>query len=190
MKINFLEIKTKSNLLSLIRLLSAIPLWILLDNFNGYNVRIITAVLCIAAAATDSLDGYLARKYKEVTELGKIIDPLADKVVVGAVIIKLFIIGEIAPYYLILILSRDLVIFIGGVFVSNKLGKVLPSNVLGKITVSNIGIIILLIILQVDKANIFFMFLYYMSIVLMALSLIAYIIRALEFLKQKEYGNI
>lgn len=190
MKINFNEIKTKSNFLSLVRLFLAIPFWILLDNFQDYNFRILTALLCIIAAATDSLDGYLARKYNEITELGKIIDPLADKVVVGVIIFKLFVIGEISPYYLILILGRDIIIFLGGIFVSRKIGRVLPSNVLGKITVSNIGIIILLIIFHVNKANFFFIILYYLSIILMVLSLIAYFIRAFEFLRQKEYGNI
>ncbi len=190
MKINFTEIKTKSNFLSLLRLFMAIPIWILLDNFQNQSTRIVTVVICIVAALTDILDGYLARKYNEVTEMGKIIDPLADKVVVGAVIIKLFILGEVATYYIALLLCRDILIFFGGLIVARKLGRVLPSNVLGKITVINIGIVILLIILQLNNGNIFFLVLYYLSIILMLLSLAAYIIRAKEFLKQKEYGNI
>ncbi len=190
MKINFIEIKTKSNFLSLLRLFLAVPIWILLNDIHDEKTRIITAIVCIAAAITDILDGYLARKYNEITELGKIIDPLADKVVVGAVIIKLFILGQVASYYIAFLLCRDLLIFFGGLFVARKIGRVLPSNVLGKITVINIGIVILLIILQVSKENIFFLLLYYLSIILMISSFAAYLIRAKEFLRQKEHGNI
>ena len=46
-------------------------------------------------AITDMLDGYLARKFNEVTELGKIIDPLADKIAIGVIILKLYLIGII-----------------------------------------------------------------------------------------------
>jgi CDP-diacylglycerol--glycerol-3-phosphate 3-phosphatidyltransferase len=188
MKIAFNEIKTKSNLLSLVRLFLAIPFWFLLDNFQSEQVRYITVGFCLIAAATDILDGFLARKFNEITELGKVIDPLADKIVVGIIILKLFLIGQIETYYFIMIIGRDLLIFLGGIIISKKIGKVLPSNMLGKITVSNIGVVILMILLYISRSNIIFMILYYLSIVLMIVSLIGYAIRAKEFLKQTEYG--
>jgi CDP-diacylglycerol--glycerol-3-phosphate 3-phosphatidyltransferase len=188
MKIAFNEIKTKSNLLSLVRLFLAIPFWFLLDNFQSEQVRYITVGFCLIAAATDILDGFLARKFNEITELGKVIDPLADKIVVGIIILKLFLIGQIETYYFIMIIGRDLLIFLGGIIISKKIGKVLPSNMLGKITVSNIGVVILMILLYIGRSNIIFMILYYLSIVLMIVSLIGYAIRAKEFLKQTEYG--
>jgi CDP-diacylglycerol--glycerol-3-phosphate 3-phosphatidyltransferase len=188
MKIAFNEIKTKSNLLSLVRLFLAIPFWFLLDNFQSEQVRYITVGFCLIAAATDILDGFLARKFNEITELGKVIDPLADKIVVGIIILKLFLIGQIETYYFIMIIGRDLLIFLGGINISKKIGKVLPSNMLGKITVSNIGVVILMILLYIGRSNIIFMILYYLSIVLMIVSLIGYAIRAKEFLKQTEYG--
>jgi len=189
MNINFKEIKTKSNLLSLVRLFSAVPFWFLLDNLQSGQIRFITIILCLAAAATDILDGFLARKFNEITEFGKIIDPLADKIVIGIIILKLFLNGYIKPYYFIMIISRDLMIFIGGIIISRKIDKVLPSNMLGKITVINISIVILMILLYVNKANIIFILFYYLSIALMVISLIGYAIRAKEFLTQTEYGN-
>lgn len=176
------EIYTKSNLLSLFRLLLAVPIWMLLDDFESNRYYVFGISLFVAF--TDILDGYLARKFNEVTEFGKIIDPLADKVAMAAVVIKLFLIGEITPFYFFLIIGRDLLIFVGGIFVSKKLGKVLPSNVLGKITVLNIGLVILFILLGVNKENLFFVIFYYSSIILMFVSLSAYIIRAAEFLKR------
>ncbi|MEJ2615571.1 MAG: CDP-alcohol phosphatidyltransferase family protein [Ignavibacteriaceae bacterium] len=135
---NYKEIYTKSNIISLFRLLLAIPLWFLLDGFNSPNIRYITFAVCLIASFSDILDGYLARKYNEVTEFGKIIDPLADKIAVGAIIIKLYLLGQIAAYYFLMIILRDIIIFLGGMFVAKKIGRVLPSNVLGKITVINI----------------------------------------------------
>lgn len=184
------EISTPSNLLSMLRLVMAIPLWYLFDYLGDPGMRIIIFAVCVIAALTDILDGYLARKYDQVTEFGKIIDPLADKVAVAAIIIKLFVIGEIPPYYFIMIIARDVLIFLGGIFVAQKIGRVLPSNVLGKITVIMIGIVILLIVLGIPKDNIIYLSFYGLSIILIFVSFIGYIIRAMEFLKRKKYESV
>ena len=184
------EIATPSNFLSLLRLLMAVPLWYLFDYLSDPGMKIVLFSVCIIAAATDVLDGYLARRLDQVTEFGKVIDPLADKVAVGAIIIKLFLIGEIPDYYFFLIIGRDVLIFTGGIYVSQKLGKVLPSNVLGKMTVINIGIVILLIVLGISRDSVVFLALYDLSIILIIISLIAYVIRAMEFLKRKKYESV
>jgi cardiolipin synthase (CMP-forming) len=188
--LNYKEIYTKSNIISLFRLFLAIPLWFLLNGFGSPDIRYITFAVCLLASFSDILDGYLARKYNEVTEFGKIIDPLADKVAVGVIIIKLFLLDQIPAYYFLMIILRDIIIFLGGMFVSKKIGRVLPSNVLGKITVINIGIVILFIILQLNGSNLIYKLLYASSIVLIFASLIGYIIRAKEFLKRKNYGSV
>ena len=190
MKINYKEIKTKSNLLSLFRLFLAVPLWFLLDNFKYDYVRYITFFICIFGSITDILDGYLARKYNQVTEMGKIIDPLADKVVICLIIIKLYLIGEINSTYFLLIILRDVLIFTGGIILTKIVGRVLPSNIIGKITVINLGIVILLIILNVNRDFFVFKGLYYLSIILIFVSFFAYVYRAIEFIKKKDYGNL
>lgn len=190
MKYSSKEIFTISNGFSFLRFLLVIPLWFLLDNFGNQSVRYITFGLCVFAAATDLLDGYLARKLNQVTEVGKIIDPLADKAAMAVIVVKLFFIGEISAFYFYTIILRDLIIFIGGLFVANILGRVLPSNKLGKITVLFIGSVVLLILIGVDKENNFFLFFYYTSIILMFSSLFAYIYRAMEFIKKKKNEHI
>jgi CDP-diacylglycerol--glycerol-3-phosphate 3-phosphatidyltransferase len=190
MKINFKEIKTSSNLLSLLRLLLAIPLWFLLDNFQSDIARYVTFIVCVFGSITDILDGYLARKFNQVTEMGKIIDPLADKVVIGAIIIKLFLIGQISATYFSLIIGRDILIFVGGIVVTKIVGRVLPSNILGKITVVNIGLVIVLILLNVNQNLLFFKGFYFLSVLLIFVSFAAYAYRAVEFIKKKDYGNI
>ena len=177
---------TKSNLLSLLRLLLVIPIWILLDHIDTGHNRIIVISLCWFAAFTDVMDGYLARRFDEITEMGKIIDPLADKFVIGVVVLKLFLINEIPDYYFWMIVGRDALIFVGGIIVSNKIGRVLPSNMLGKITVTAIGLTLFFILLQVNRNAIYFKGLYYLSIILIISSLIGYSIRSFEFIKQKK----
>lgn len=189
--INQNEIFTLSNALSFFRLLLAIPIWYLLDNFHVDSYRTIIFILCLIAAATDYLDGYFARKRNEITEAGKIIDPLADKILVGIIAVKLFLIGELSTYYILIIVIRDVIIFIGGIIISLKLKRVLPSNLLGKITVTLIGIVFLLTISGMNKTNFVFQIFYLGSIFLIYGSLLGYVIRASEFLKKKNsYGNI
>lgn len=190
MKYSRSEIFTISNGISFLRFLLVIPLWFLLDNFELQSVRYITFGLCVFAAATDILDGYLARKLNQVTEVGKIIDPLADKAAMAVVVVKLFMINEISAFFFLTIILRDLFIFIGGIFVSKILGRVLPSNKLGKITVLFIGSVVLMVLLGIDKESFGFRFFYYASITLMFVSFFAYVYRAVEFIKKKKNESI
>lgn len=184
MKINKKDIFTISNFLSFLRLMLALPFWILIGkrSLNQINYEVI--LLCIIAGLTDVLDGYFARGRHEITEFGKIIDPLADKIVVGTIVIKLFYLNAIPFYYLAIVIIRDIVIFVGGIFTSKKIGKVLPSNILGKATVINIGILILLILFGL-KDIFLYQIIFYSSMILMFLSLMGYAIRAREFLSRK-----
>jgi CDP-diacylglycerol--glycerol-3-phosphate 3-phosphatidyltransferase len=186
MKYSSKEIFTISNGISFLRFLLVIPLWFLLDNYGSQPVRYITFALCVFAAVTDILDGYLARKLNQITEIGKIIDPLADKAAMAVIVVKLYQIDEISAFFFYTIILRDLTIFIGGLLVAKILNRVLPSNKLGKITVFFIGSVVLLILIGYDRENLIYRFFYYSSIILMFTSLFAYIYRAMEFIKKKK----
>ncbi len=186
MKFTNKEIFTVSNAISLLRLLLVIPLWFLLEDYQSQTIRYYLFVLLLFVASTDILDGYLARKLNQVTEVGKIIDPLADKTAMAVIVIKLYLLGNISDFYFYYIIMRDLLIFIGGIYVTRKIGKVLPSNRLGKITVLNIGIVILFIVIGLSKDSFIFQIFYYSSVVLIFTSLLAYLIRAKEFLAKKK----
>jgi cardiolipin synthase (CMP-forming) len=182
------DINTVSNYLSLLRLSLAIPFWILLDDFPANSYILFS--LTLFASLTDIMDGYLARKMNQITEFGKIIDPIADKVCIGLIITKLYLIHQIPAYYFFMIIIRDILIFLGGIFLTRKLGRVLPSNMLGKITVLIIGIVIILILLQADVSSVYFKSIYAISILLILVSFAAYTIRGFEFLKAKPQPDI
>ncbi|MCX6150197.1 MAG: CDP-alcohol phosphatidyltransferase family protein [Ignavibacteriales bacterium] len=192
MRINYREIYTKSNMLSIFRLLLGIPIYYLVFKINdSATFRYLTIGLVLFATLTDLLDGYLARKYNEITEFGKIIDPFADKIVVGIVLIQLYFIKEIPLYYLIIVIGRDLLILLGGLLLSQKIGKVLPSNMLGKITVLSIGFFILSALFGARSTFLLlYDILFYLSISLVFISFFAYTIRAIESVIRNRNGSV
>ncbi len=179
------EIFNTSNLLSIIRLILSIPLFILFRYWNQPGIREVIIFLIIFAAITDILDGYLARKLNQITEFGKIIDPLADKVAMASVLVGI-IMNDLLPfYYIIIILFKDFLILLGGIFIAKKTGFVLPSNLMGKMTVLVIGFVILLTVIGFSKNSLIFLLFYYLSIVMIFASFILYLIRGINFYKSK-----
>ncbi len=191
MKINFKEILLLPNLISSFRLLLFIPFIFLFNNYSSIqNVRIYILILIIIAFLSDLLDGYVARKTNTISELGKIIDPLADKILVGLIIINLYMQNEIPVFYFWIVITRDICILFGGIIVSQKIGKVLPSNLLGKLTVSSIGLFIIITLLQTNRSELFYNIFLFTSCSLSVASLIGYLMRAIEMLKWNNYENI
>ncbi|NOS83827.1 MAG: hypothetical protein HOP31_01705 [Ignavibacteria bacterium] len=124
-----------SNLLSMSRfLLLAVCIYFLLnDNY------LMTCIMIIVIWVSDLLDGYFARSRNEISELGKIIDPLADKVTVISLVVILLLKGIIPAWYVIITVLRDALILGGGLYLNYKKNMVLQSNWLGKVTVFTIG---------------------------------------------------
>ncbi|SDW25783.1 MULTISPECIES: CDP-diacylglycerol--glycerol-3-phosphate 3-phosphatidyltransferase [unclassified Paenibacillus] len=77
------------------------------DDFSITWNQILAALVFIVAASTDGLDGYIARKNKIVTNLGKLLDPLADKLLVAAVLISLVEMAKLDAWIAIVIISRE-----------------------------------------------------------------------------------
>ncbi len=181
MKINKKEIFNSSNILSIVRLLMSIPFIILFEYWEQPGIKQVIIYLVVFAGITDILDGYLARKLNQITEFGKIIDPLADKIAMAAVLIGILSNKLLPLYYFILIICRDLLILLGGIFIAKKTGFILPSNIIGKVTVIIIGIVILLALFGLNSNNLIYEIIYYISIVMIFLSLIVYIDRGIKF---------
>ena len=105
----------------------------------------------VLAALTDKYDGVLARKYDQITEWGKILDPVADKIAVSAVAIVLLVLGNIPPWFVVALLIRDALIFSGGMYVKKKKGIVLQSNEAGKWTVGIVSLALFLMVLNAQS---------------------------------------
>lgn len=105
---------------------------------NNYAMRWAAAILFIVAASTDKLDGWMARKYNQVTELGKLMDPIADKLLTCATLIVAAAFGELGPTVLgwivvALFLVREIGITVMRFFVIDTGGKVIAAAWPGKL---------------------------------------------------------
>lgn len=101
------------------------------ENFSITYNQIVAALIFIIAASTDGLDGYIARKNKLVTNLGKLLDPLADKLLVAAVLISLVEMDKLDAWIAIVIISREFAVT-GLRQVALLEGKVLAASRWGK----------------------------------------------------------
>ena len=98
-----------ANIITVVRILMApVFIWLLLEDDGelGY-LRYIAAGLFVLAIVTDTVDGILARRQNLVTDFGKILDPIADKVLIGGALVALSILGELWWWVTIVILIRE-----------------------------------------------------------------------------------
>ena len=102
---------------------------------------------------SDLLDGFLARRWNQITELGKIIDPLADKLSVFVIVLILVYQHIIPLWYVITIVSRDAVILFAGLYLKSKKNIVMMSNWMGKIAVFTIGATLMVFIIFTALKN-------------------------------------
>ena len=160
---------TVSNFISASRIMMVIPMgYCLLTEFPHH--RLWTAGVILVAVATDFLDGFLARKLHQVTDIGKIIDPLADKIGIGVYAIFLAMNGDVPLWFVVFVLLRDLLIFSGGLYIHRNKKIVPQSNWPGKISVSCIAITFFLATLRMDALNHLLTYFIWGSVVLMVWS--------------------
>ncbi|MEE0772627.1 MAG: CDP-diacylglycerol--glycerol-3-phosphate 3-phosphatidyltransferase [Anaerovoracaceae bacterium] len=122
----------------------AIPVFIVVF-LMGYNYA--AAVIFILAALTDMLDGHIARKYNLVTNFGKLMDPLADKLLVMSALLCLVQVGDVAGWMVIVILGREFIIT-GMRQVAAAQGIVIAAGTTGKIKTITQMIAIPLLLLE------------------------------------------
>lgn len=113
------RILTVPNLLSLARLAVLPFLWV--DLTSGREVR--GLVLLAVFAATDWVDGYVARRFGQVTRLGKVLDPISDRILIAVVGIALVVAGLVPLAAALLVLLRDVVVAGAGLWVLARGGR-------------------------------------------------------------------
>lgn len=147
-----------SNLLSLSRIFLIFPI-IYLIALDSPDYRWVILGLIFIAALTDIFDGYASRKLNIVTDLGIVLDPIADKITMAAILLALVIYQNFHISLVILLVYRDLLIIIIGWIVVKKVEKPIMANIWGKINTSLITVLVLLFLLQVT--NYFYTFVLY-----------------------------
>jgi|TARA_R100000541_G_scaffold52181_1_gene59834 CDP-diacylglycerol--glycerol-3-phosphate 3-phosphatidyltransferase len=126
---------TLSNLISFSRFLVAAPvIYLHMQNEYEYNNTIVALILY--AGISDYLDGLVARKTNTISEVGKMIDPISDKLCAAALFIYTVWLGWVPLWFLVLNVFRDSFIMIGSSFIKVKYGKVAMSIMSGKIAVN------------------------------------------------------
>lgn len=129
-------------------------------------------MLGILAILSDYADGYLARKRNQVSELGKLLDPIADKVAVALGSIALHQAYGLPLWVVGIIIVRDVLIVIGSLILFQKIQRVVASEIPGKMAVTVISLLLLSYLFRVTAAQkplliltvmiVFYSFIYYM----------------------------
>jgi CDP-diacylglycerol--glycerol-3-phosphate 3-phosphatidyltransferase len=173
---------TIPNLLSIFRILLIGPIIFLLlqDNRLCLNIAL---VLIFLGVLSDFLDGKIARKFNQISEVGKILDPVADKLAVGAVIIVLVFHRDFPIWAAALIIGRDVLILIAGLLWATRYKFVVPSNILGKWTVFFVSLMIIAYIIHIPELE---KILTIVAAFFVILSGIVYLIRFIKGVKTEQ----
>ncbi len=126
---SLVDLRAAPNVVSLSRL-ALVPVAIL---FLLGERRAAAAVVLVAMVLTDALDGFLARRTGRVTALGKVLDPVADKVAIDSILTFLTLRGEFPAWALAVIVLRDVAILVGALVIARRTTSVPAAIGLGKI---------------------------------------------------------
>lgn len=171
---------TISNLFSLSRIFIVLPaVWMLFEKTASGNLW--ATVLLVIAAITDGLDGYIARKFNQVSDWGKILDPLSDKICITTVIVALLWLNILPLWFVVLVAGRDVLIFSGGIYFKKRVGYIPMSVPSGKFAVFFTGFTLLFAILNVEPWYHYFL---YLSVLLLLYSFGEYSVRMSRELKK------
>jgi len=124
------RIVTAPNLLSVSRLLLLPVVLLMLVRHQGY----VALALMLVCWITDGLDGWLARRLNQVSDLGRVLDHLVDKIWIGSVLVTLVYVGGLPVHIAAAVIFRDLLILAGSLVIMRSRGSFVSSDVLGKIT--------------------------------------------------------
>ena len=147
----------------------------LLTGWGGEANRYISLTLFVVASVTDWFDGYLARKNNLVTNFGKFMDPLADKLLVCSAMICMIDLKRLPAWFVIIIIAREFIIS-GFRLIAAENGIVIAANYWGKFKTASQMIMIILLILHFDDIFVILEQIFiWLSLALTIISLITYI---------------
>ncbi len=137
----------------------------------------------ILASITDALDGKIARKYNLVTNFGKFMDPLADKLLVNLALIGLMALGKVNIWLVMLIIARDFIIS-GFRLVAAEKGSVIAASIWGKVKTAAQMVMVCFLIMDISQIRIVGVVLQWLVCLLTLFSLIDYLVKNRGVLKE------
>jgi CDP-diacylglycerol--glycerol-3-phosphate 3-phosphatidyltransferase len=127
-----MKLKALPNLLSGFRI-CLVPIFIFAYFHEGGVVKTWAVSIYVVAAVTDFLDGYIARKFSIVSNLGKVLDPLGDKLMTAAALTCITVDGLVPAWAIAAVLVKEMLMGIGGLVLHSKArAEIPPSNIFGK----------------------------------------------------------
>lgn len=160
------------NKLTMLRMVM-IPAFVIFMMVPFASGRYIALAIFIAASLTDTADGYIARKYNLVTDFGKFMDPLADKLLVCSAMICLVHTEEIPFWIVIIIIAREFIIS-GFRLVAADNGIVIAASMWGKVKTVCQMVMVIVILANIPQLRLLETILIYASLVLTIVSLVDY----------------
>lgn len=176
------------NKLTIVRGILIIPFVIVILNPDFFHyANLIAAAIFMIASITDWLDGKIARKYHLITNFGKFMDPLADKLLVGAAMICLVETGQLAAWIVVVIISREFIIS-GFRLIASDNHIVIAASYWGKFKTVFQMIMILMLILDIENRiyQMLCQWIIYLSLTLTVVSLFDYIMKNKDILKEQK----
>ncbi len=160
------------NLITIFRILLVPIYWIVFLNVEQDKV-LICSLIYLVAGVSDFLDGYLARKNDQVTQLGMVLDPLADKLITISVVASFVMSGIIPTWVLYFMAGKEvLMVVVGSILYFSKYNFAIPSNIFGKVATTMFYIYVIALIFRlIDIANI----LLFVSVGLNVIAFLSYV---------------
>lgn len=194
------SVMTPANIITMVRIclvpvfvaaiISPWPEWIGFAELDVWKAWIAAAIF-VVISCTDWLDGYLARKRNEVTDFGKFMDPLADKILVTAALLVLIELGAIPSWVVLIIVAREFIVS-GVRMVAASKGEVIAASWYGKFkTVFQMVAIVLFVVKESpafgDSSSGFYMALYVLSWAVMGVALVLTVVSMVDYISKARH---
>lgn len=177
-----------ANIITILRIV-LIPIFLVILLTEMQNKEIIAVTIFVIAAISDAIDGYIARKFNQITDLGKFLDPLADKLLIAGALLALVHLGKVETWVATVIILREILMVAlrfyflvkDAVFSASWMAK-------EKTAFQNISIAIIIVSEKLPYKESFFAFgtgLLYIAVFLTISSAVEYLIKYSKSLKEQ-----
>jgi cardiolipin synthase len=170
------------NILSIFRL-ALVPVFVTVYFGGSQNSHIYATGVYVLAAVTDFLDGRIARKYNLVSKLGRILDPLGDKIMTFAVLLCITIDKLVPVWAVVIFFIKEGLMAIGGLLIYKKYTDMPPANYIGKTATVVFVVVCALLMLIDDIPKVYATAMISIAIIVMLAAFVSYLVRYIKMMQ-------